>query len=184
MRGPQLLGAFVILVMGVLMANILIHDGMDHGVGFDVFLAGTGDPWQLFINNDLVTGLLFMCGWIMLRERGGRVIDTVAWVWMVMWWGNIVVGAYVLRAAWQSGGAWPRFFLGRHAGVFRGVGLPVLVRGLAGLGAIGVALWLAGAVMAVRGAAIPTTGYLLGFLPVIVSLLLLAFPAREHFREE
>jgi hypothetical protein len=112
------------------------------------------------------------------------VIDTVAWVWMVMWWGNIVVGAYVLRAAWQSGGDWGRFFMGRHTGVLRGIGLPVFVRGLAGVGAIGVALWLATAVMAVRGDAIPTTGYLLGFLPVILSLLLLAFPSREHLREE
>lgn len=191
MKGPQILGCAVIAVMGALMANILIHDGMDHGVGFDVFLAGTGDPWQLFINNDLVTGLWFMCGWIILRERGGRVIDRVAWVWMVMWWGNIIVGAYVLRAAFQagggqSGGDWPRFFLGRRAGVLRGIGCPVIVRAAAGIAAIVVAFWLSGAVMAVRWAAIPTTGYLLGFLPVILTLFLLAFPDKEdhHVRAD
>lgn len=120
MTAPRILGWLVIAIMSVLMANILIHDGMDHGVGFDTFAAGASNPWQLFINNDLVTGLFFMSGWVILRERGDRVIDTVAWVWMVMWWGNIIVGVYVLRAVWQAGagqagGDWHRFFLGRHA---------------------------------------------------------------------
>ncbi|WP_313806873.1 hypothetical protein [Sphingobium sp.] len=178
MRSPQILSCLVIAVMGSLMMNILIHDGMDHGVGFDVFLAGAGDPWQLFINNDLVTGLWFMCGWIVLRERGGRVMDVVAWVWMVLWWGNIIVAAYVLRAAWQSGGDWSCFFMGRHAGPSRQAVPSFLVRTGSGLAAIAVALWLARSIAAVRWAGIPTTGYLLGFLPIILTLLLLAFPDR------
>lgn len=179
MKGPQILGWVVIVVMGSLMANILIHDGMDHGAGFDVFLAGAGDPWQLFINNDLVTGLWFMCGWIILRERGGRVIGTVAWVWMVMWWGNIIVASYILRAAWQSAGDWPRFFLGRHAGALRQTGLSSIIRAGSGVIAIAVMLWLAQALMMVRGAGMATAGYLLGFLPVILTLLLLAFPGKS-----
>ncbi|WP_327753829.1 hypothetical protein VVT58_19075 (plasmid) [Sphingobium sp. SJ10-10] len=182
MKGPQILGCLVIAVMGALMINILIHDGMDHGVGFDVFLAGAGDPWQLFINNDLVTGLWFMCGWIILRERGGRVIDRVAWVWMVLWWGNIIVAAYVLRAAWQSGGDWQRFFLGRQAGTVRETGMPPIVRVGSGLAGVAVILWLAQALVLVRWAGIPTAGYLLGFLPIILTLLLLAFPARPMAR--
>jgi hypothetical protein len=144
MKGPTILGVLVISVMSALMANILINDGMDHGVGFDVFNAGASNPWQLFINNDLVTGLLFMCGWMLFREKGGRVIDTVCWIWMVMWWGNIIVAAYVLRAVWQSEGDWNRFFLGRRAGALRPIGFALPWRGLSVLLAVAVALWTAG----------------------------------------
>ncbi|MEO0030466.1 MAG: hypothetical protein RIS94_224 [Pseudomonadota bacterium] len=174
------LGLFVIAVMGALMANILVHDGMDHGVGFDVFLAGSGSPWQLFINNDLVTGLLFMCGWVLLRERGGRRMETAAWIWMILWWGNIVVGAYVVRAAWQAQGDWPRFFMGRHAGHLREIAITPAARVIAGLGALGVAMWLAGALIGTQGAAIPAIGYALGFAPVVLSLLVLATPSARR----
>lgn len=177
MKAPQILGGLVIAVMGSLMLNILVHDGMDHGVGFDTFLAGTGNPWQLFINNDLVTGLWFMCGWIILRERGGRMIDLVAWLWMVLWWGNIIVGAYVVRAAWQSGGDWSRFFMGRQAGMLREAAVSPAVRIVSALAALAVALWLARSVSTAGGEGIAIAGYLLGFLPIILSLLLLAFPA-------
>lgn len=176
MAAPRILGWLVIVIMSVLMGNILLHDGMDHGVGFDVFLAGAGDPWQLFINNDLVTGLLFMCGWIILREKGGRVIDTVAWVWMVLWWGNIIVGVYVLRAAWQAGGDWHRFFLGRHAAPLPQVTIGAPLRLLSALAAMVVAAWAALAIKATGFAAIPTIGYALGFAPIILTLMLLAKP--------
>ncbi|MEJ7935301.1 hypothetical protein WG907_13685 [Sphingobium sp. AN558] len=188
MTAPRLLGWLVIAIMSVLMANILIHDGMDHGVGFDTFAAGASNPWQLFINNDLVTGLLFMCGWIILRERGGRVIDTIAWVWMVMWWGNIIVGVYVLRAAWQagagqagtgqSGGDWHRFFLGRHAGSLPPVTIAAPLRMLAALAALAVAIWTIWTIRATGFAPIPTMGLTLGFAPIVLTFALLALPAR------
>jgi hypothetical protein len=178
MKGPTILGLLVIAVMSTLMANILIHDGMDHGVGFDVFNAGAGNPWQLFINNDLVTGLLFMCGWIIFREKGGRVIDTVCWVWMVLWWGNIIVAAYVLRAAWQSAGDWSRFFLGQRTGALRPLGVAVPLRVLFVLLAVAVAVWTGLTIKGTGIAPVPTFGLVLGFAPIVLTLLLLAAPAR------
>ena len=178
MRAPIILSCAVIALMGVLMANILVHDGMDHGVGFDVFMAGAGDPWQLFINNDLVTGLWFMCGWMIFREKGHRMADILCWVWMVMWWGNIIVAAYVLRAAWQARGEWSRFFLGRRAGELRPIAFAVPVRMLFAALAIGVAVWTGLTVRGTGVAPMATAGLVLGFAPIVLTLLLLAAPAR------
>ncbi|NWK97867.1 hypothetical protein DM806_19845 [Sphingobium lactosutens] len=168
----------VIVIMGANMANVLLNSGLHHGVGFDTFLAGSGDPWQLFINNDLVTGLLFMVCWIALREKGGRLLDIIAWIWMVMWWGNVVVAVYILRAAGQSDGDWQRFFLGRRAGLVGASSVPAAGRAFCGLAAFLVSVWLIWSVRAVGFAAIPTFGYVLGFLPIILSFALVAFPAR------
>jgi hypothetical protein len=177
MKGPVILSCIVIAIMSALMANILINDSMSHGVGFDVFFAAR-DPWQMFINNDLVTGLLFMCGWIILREKGGRTIDTIAWVLMVLWWGNVIVAAYVLRASWQSGGDWTRFFLGRHAGPLPRVVFAMPLRVVSGAAAAVVAVWTVRSVINVGVAPVPTVGYVLGFMPVVLSLLLVALPAQ------
>lgn len=179
MIGVRILAWVVIAIMGANMANVLFNSGLDHGVGFDTFLAGAADPWQLFINNDLVTGLLFMVGWIILRERGGRGLDALAWCWMVMWWGNIIVAAYVLRAIGQSQGNWHRFFAGHVAGVPADVSLPVPARLLCGLAALAMTAWTAMELTAAGGALVPTLGYVLGFAPIILSFALLAFPARQ-----
>ena len=55
-----------------MLRHVVFNSGMHHGEEFDTFPAGSGDPWQLFINNDMVTGLLFMVGWMIFREQGGR----------------------------------------------------------------------------------------------------------------
>jgi hypothetical protein len=176
MTAIRIVAWIVIVLMGANMAHVALNSGFDHGVGFDTFLAGRKDPWQTFINNDLVSGLLFAVSWMILRERGGRPIDTVAWVWMVMWWGNIVVAAYVLRAVARSGGDWQHFLLGRRAGLPDAAPFSPILRSCCALLAIGVAVWLALAVTATGFAGIPTFGYLAGFLPVILSLVLLALP--------
>lgn len=180
MRGVTILAWVVIAIMGVNMANVVLNSGMNHGVGFDTFLAGASDPWQLFINNDLVAGLLFMVGWIIVREQGGRGIDTVAWVWMTMWWGNIVVAAYVLRAAGQARGDWTRFFMGRRAGVAAGKPLSLSVRILCGLAALTTLAWTLASIVTTGFAPIPTFGYTLGFAPIVLSFLLLALPGSDR----
>ncbi len=179
MTGVRILAWVVIAIMAANMANVAINSGFDHGAGFDTFLAGAADPWQLFINNDLVTGLLFMVGWIILRERGGRGLDTLAWCWMVMWWGNIVVAAYVLRAVGQADGDWRRFFIGRLAGVVPAAPLTSMMRLLCGVAALGVLAWTARGLLATGGAPIAILGYLLGVTPVVLTLALLAVPARQ-----
>lgn len=178
MKGAKILAWVVIAIMGVNMANVVLNSGFHHGVGFDTFLAGASSPWQLFINNDLVTGLLFIVGWMIFREKGGRTIDTVAWVWMAMWWGNVVSAVYVLRAVAQANGDSSRFFLGRRAGALTGTPTSPLVRGIAGIGAIAVLVWTALGIHAAGFAPIPTFGYVMGFAPVILSLVLMALPAR------
>lgn len=166
----------VIVLMLANGANVAINSGFDHGVGFDTFLAGQADPWRMFIGNDLVSGLLFAVSWMIFREKGGRAIDIVAWVWMVMWWGNVVVAIYVLRAVARSGGDWQIFLQGRRAGQRPASLLPATQRLCCAAGALAVAIWLAIAIPRTGFAAIPTFGYLAGFLPVILSLALLALP--------
>jgi hypothetical protein len=168
----------VILLMGASGVNVALHSGFDHGVGFDTFLAGSADPWRMFIGNDLVSGLLFAVSWMIFREKGARTIDTIAWVWMVMWWGNIVVAVYVLRAVARSGGDWQLFLLGRRAGLTDAPPpVPMLRLGCAAA-ALAVATWLALAIPRTGFAGVATFGYLMGFLPVILSLALLAMPRR------
>jgi hypothetical protein len=178
MKGARIIAWVVIAIMGVNMANVAINSGMDHGVGFDTFLAGSGDPWQLFINNDLVTGLFFMVGWLIFRERGGRLADRIAWVWMIMWWGNIVVAAYVLLALWQACGDDRRFFMGRREGRLPGLRIGGVVRVVSGVTAALVALWTCAEIVKVGFAPIAIFGLVMGFAPVILSFLLIAWPSR------
>lgn len=178
MKGARIIAWVVIAIMGVNMANVAINSGMDHGVGFDTFLAGSGDPWQLFINNDLVTGLFFMVGWLIFRERGGRLSDRIAWVWMIMWWGNIVVAAYVLLALWQAGGDDRRFFMGRREALLPALRIDDVVRLASGIMALLVAFLTLGGIVKVGFTPIATFGFVMGFAPVILSLLLIAWPSR------
>lgn len=178
MKGVQILGWIVIAIMTANMVNVTLNSGMDHGVGFDTFLAGSGDPWQLFINNDLVMGLLFIAGWMIFREQGSSVWTIVAWVWMLMWWGNIIAAVYVLRATQQSGGDWRKFFLGKREGALVEKPLSAPVRLLAFAGAAATAIYLVVSLQAVGFAPIPTAGYVLGFLPIVLSLALIGKPAR------
>jgi hypothetical protein len=168
----------VILFMLANGANVALHSGFDHGVGFDTFLAGQSDPWRMFIGNDLVSGLLFAVSWMIFREKDARMIDTVTWVWMVMWWGNIVVAVYVLRAVARSGGDWQLFLFGRRAGLASAPPIASPLRIACAVGAAAVATWLAIAIPRTGFAGVPTFGYLAGFLPVILSLALIALPRR------
>ncbi|GLR65451.1 hypothetical protein GCM10010909_01290 [Acidocella aquatica] len=181
MKTVKIIAGLVFLIMCGNVLNVSLNSGMGHGVGFDTFLAGARDPWQTFINNDLVMGLVLTMSWVIFRERGGRVLNTVAWVWMAAWWGNIVIAAYVLRAAYQADSDWSRFFLGRHAPGATApapMRLPALMRALCGLGAAAAAVYLALGLRQSGGALVPVLGYALGFLPVILSLALLALPRR------
>jgi hypothetical protein len=181
MRWPRAIAAVVILLAAILLLNILINDSMDHGVGMDTFLAGAANPWQLFINQDLVNGLFFTVAWLVFREHGGRALDTIAWAWMAFWWGNSVIGAYVLLAAAQSGGDFNRFFLGNRAGPLSRIwNKPAVVpRGICILGALLAAAYLIHGLLHVHFQGIAAFGYTAGFLPVILSFLLLAFPANR-----
>jgi hypothetical protein len=179
MKAVKIIAGLVFLIMCGNVVNVSLNSGMGHGAGFDTFLAGGRDPWQTFINNDLVMGLVFTMSWVIFRERGGRVLNTVAWVWMAAWWGNIVIADYVLRAVYQADGDWPRFFMGRHApgaASPAALHLPLTVRALCGLGAAAAAVYLAVGLRQTGGAIVPVLGYALGFLPVILSLALLALP--------
>jgi hypothetical protein len=181
MAWARYLAILVIVIMSGFMLNILLHDSMGHGVGMDTFNAGMADPWRAFIGQDLVSGLFFTVSWLVFRERGGRMIDTIAWAWMALWWGNIVIAAYILVAVSQSRGDPALFFLGRRAGALHHVWrAPSLVlRGGCALGAVLVAAYLVHGLAAVFFAGIAAFGYTAGFLPVILSLVLLAMPAKH-----
>jgi formate/nitrite transporter FocA (FNT family) len=130
-----------------------------------------------------VMGLVLSISWIIYRERGGRVIDTVLWVWLAAWWGNIVVATYVFRAAVQSRGDWGRFFLGSPAVDGTRRATPPLMRVIAAAVAVAVAVYLVMALRAPGLTAIAVIGYLAAFPPVILAAALIALRgADDHAR--
>jgi hypothetical protein len=175
------LSILVVAIMAALALNILRVDGMGHGVGLDTFLAGANNPWQVFINQDLVSGLMLSVGWLIYRQHGCRTLDTVAWVWMALWWGNIVVAAYIIVAVAQSRGDPAGFFLGRRSAVpLRPVWSAPGPLQRAGC----IILAVACSVYLVRGllvapSMVARAGYLLAFTPITLSALLLAMPNRR-----
>lgn len=178
MAGARFVAWAVIAVMAALAVNIILNDGFDHGAGLDVFLAGTASPWQLFINQDLVSGLWIACAWVIHRQRGSRIAETVAWIWMILWWGNIVVAAYILVALRQAEGDPGRFFAGARGGSLPRIWQPgAAARLILAAGAL-LTLGLLAALLARAANGVAVAGMLLGFLPITLSLLLLALPRR------
>jgi hypothetical protein len=178
MSAVRRVAILVIVLMSALGANIVINDSLANGLGFDVFLAGAGSPWQLFINNDLVSGLLFAVTWIIYRERGNRAMDTITWVWMALWWGNIMVAAYVLVALRQAAGDDARFFLGKRAGALAQVWpAPSRVSKILLLLIAAVIIAYLGMLLVSARNAVAAIGSFLGFAPIALSLALLALPS-------
>lgn len=170
---------FVIIAMSICMTNILLNDSMYHGVGNDNFNAGFKDPWQTFIHMDLMTGLVMFCTWLAYREKDSPNIDTVIWIWMILWWGNIVVAFYLLIAAYQANGNASVFFSGQRSGEpLRTIWAQpnVIARSVCILLALGSTVWLYRALQLVNFAGTPAFGLYAGFLPVAATFLLLAFP--------
>jgi hypothetical protein len=180
MAWAHFLGWAVLAAMIALGVNIGVHGSLDQGLGMDRFLAGLADPWTTFIGFDLMSGLLLMAGWIAWRENGRRLLDTIAWILCLTWWGNVVVAAYILVALRQSTGDPARFFMGERAGPLHPVwakASPAL-RLLALALAIAVAAFAVSKIMYLGLSGLPGQAYLPGFLPVVLALLLLALPAR------
>ena len=180
MKGLKIMCWIVILLMTFYGARILIEDNLGHGAGFDVFLAGSASPWQAFINQDLTSGLLIVLAWIIYRQKGERPVDTFAWAWMLLWWGNIVTAVYILVALRQSGGDPARLVAGRRAGTLT----PVWNRPALPVQALFVALAVAVlAYMSVlirqAGDTVSIIGAIAGLGPVALSLILLAFVQGE-----
>jgi hypothetical protein len=142
------LAGFVIVLMLGLGLNIALNDGFGHGAGLDTFNAGAADPWQLFINMDLIAGLLLMLGWMVFRQQGAPMVETLAWALLFLWWGNIAVAAYILGCVVQAQGRADAMLLGRRAAPLAGVrALYPILR------ITGAAVCIAALVIMVRGAA-------------------------------
>lgn len=180
MAWARYLAWLVVVAMIVLGGNIAVNGSLDEGLGMDRFLAGLADPWTTFIGFDLMTGLLLMAGWIAWRQQGERWLDTVAWILCLTWWGNIVAATYILVALRQSDGEPARFFMGNRAGELRQV-WPAsnrLLRLAALIAAIAVAAFALDKIARLGLLGLPGQAYIPGFLPVALTLVLLAFPAR------
>ncbi len=173
------LACVVVVAMLVLAGNILLNGSLDEGLGMDRFLEGLADPWLTFIGFDLLAGLLLMSGWIVWRQKGERMADTIAWLLCLAWWGNVIVAAYILVALRQSGGDPARFFMGVRAGNLRSTWIPSgMVRVLALAGALGTAAFATMRVTHLGLSGLAGQAYVPGFLPVVLALVLLAFPSR------
>ncbi len=181
MNWARILGWLVFLSMLGLGANVVIHGSLDQGLGMDRFLAGLADPWTMFIGFDLMAGLLLAAGWIGWRQHGERLLDTIAWIGCLIWWGNIVVAAYLLIALAQSGGDPARFFMGARAGELRRVwpSGSWLIRLIALVGAALVAIFAIRKIALLELSGLPGQAYVPGFAPVVLALVLLAIPTRK-----
>lgn len=169
----------VVVAMLALAGNILFNGSLDEGLGMDRFLEGLADPWRTFIGFDLLAGLLLMSGWIVWRQKGERAADTIAWILCLAWWGNLIVAAYILVALRQSGGDPARFFMGRRAGDLHSAWSPSgVARLLALAGALGTAAFAAMRMAQLGLSGLAGQAYVPGFLPIVLALVLLAFPSR------
>jgi hypothetical protein len=184
MKTVRIIAGVLIAIMSGNLVNVAVNGGFNHGMGLDTFLAGVRDPWQVFINTDLVVGLVLTISWIVFRERGGRAIDTLIWVWMVAWWGNIVVAAYVIRAASQAGNQagsdWSIFFMGKNAPGFKDAGAAPssLAKAIGAAGALAAIAYLVMALLAPGLSAIAVIGYAAAFVPVVLLCARMAMRGR------
>jgi hypothetical protein len=172
------LAGLVLATMILLTGNILVNGSLDQGLGMDRFLAGLTDPWSTLIGLDLMSGLLLMAGWIAWRQRGERLLDTLAWILCLTWWGNIVAAAYILIALRQSEGDPLRFFMGARAGPLLPVWKASIALRLAALvGAAATAAFTASKIANLGLGSLPGQAYIPGFLPIVLALVLLALPS-------
>lgn len=172
----RIVAGFVILLMLVLAANIGANDSFGHGSGMDTFNAGSSNPWQLFINMDLMSGLLLILGWMIWRERGESVLRIVAWAVLFLWWGNIAVASFILTSLYLSGGRADMLLMGRRIGQ----PLPAGATGkwaamLCLIGALASAIVMVRGLIAVQFVGMGAFGYAVAFGTLIFALLVFAF---------
>ncbi|WP_159979030.1 hypothetical protein [Novosphingobium sp. 18050] len=172
---PSILVIIAMVGCGI---NIAIGDDIGHGAGMDVWLAGAANPWQLFINLDLMTGLLLAVTWIGWRERHNGLAMQVAWVLLTLWWGNLIVALYVLIALQEARGDGARFLSGVAQGAWADT-LGGTLRIIFGLLALAAATTMTLGVLRVAPAFLPVLGYVsgLGSLAFFLGLLALRRPA-------
>lgn len=170
LRMPALV---VVIAMAGCAANILINDNLDHGAGMDVWLAGLADPWQFFINLDLMAGLLMPLVWILWRERRNGLAVQIGWALVTLWWGNVVVAAYVLMALGEARGRPEVFFQGASAEAWIDR-LSIPIRVLFGVLALGAAVGTVIGLLHSHTALLPAVGYLNGLGAVAYFFGLLA----------
>ena len=167
MKAARYLCVVIIAVMVVSMLRIIATTGFSEGAGFNVWVAGLADPWQGFINLDLVTGLLLFAAWILYRERQSS--QTKAWLWVAttLYWGNLVVAIYIYSALTKADGNWQSFFMGGSAEPpATSGGLQWPARLFFAALALGFLAFLAWGIFSAGGALFPTIGYLGGFVPL------------------
>lgn len=109
------------------------------------------------------------------------MFETITWVLLGNWWGNIVIATYILVALRQSGGDPARFFMGSRAGSLRAVweAPPLPLRGPCLIGAAGTAFYALSAMRALDFAGLPAQAFIPAFAPVVLGLVLLALPRNK-----
>ncbi len=174
MGWARLLACVVFALMTALMANILVHDSFMTGLGMDRFIAGLKDPWQTFIGFDMMSGLIFMFGWIIYRQQGARIAETICWVLLGNWWGNIVIAAYILVALRQSGGEAEKFFMGSRKGALLPVWAPGFpMRLVCFVGAAAKVVYILWSMNALGFSGLPAWAFVPAFGPVVLAFMLL-----------
>lgn len=171
---------FVLIVAMAVMAFhfwlAIANEGVGHGAGMDVFMAGyRASAWQAVINADLIVGLLIVVCWIYWRERGAA--SALSWIGIILWWGNIAVAAYAWCQLLHTGGNWRQFFLGVRARSASTQGNATRVRnrwlrGLLCLAALLVTGFIVFKCWSAHFAFLPTIGYVWGLGCFVPPLLL------------
>lgn len=177
MKLARLLCAVVIAVALLHFVLALRATGTALGLGMDTFLLGYfGNPWQAVIDIDLMLGLLMICAWMGWRESDRAV--GLSWIFVLLWWGNLILAIYLYWQIGRSGGSWARVFLGDHT---RGEkappspAWPLAARGLLWLAAIGLAAFATIGCLQVQFAPVPTIGYVAGVGSLALAAAMLAY---------
>jgi hypothetical protein len=176
MRIAKSLCVLVMVVALLHFVQALHATGTALGLGMDTFLAGYfGNPWQAVIDIDLMLGLLMVCVWMFWRESDRAV--GLTWIFVLLWWGNLILAIYLCWQMQRSGGDWARVFIGDRVPGGRATppALPATLRALLVIAAIGLSAFATWGCWQVQFALVPTIGYVSGIGSLALAAAMIAF---------
>lgn len=105
MKKMKYVAYFTSMAMIVSLVNVFLNG--DFGVEGGAILRNN---WGIMSLVDLYAGLIIFSAWIMFREKNKLLI--VAMMPMMLLFGFLTAGIYILYNIYKSDGDWTKFFLG------------------------------------------------------------------------
>jgi hypothetical protein len=102
--------ATVLTVLGLIAMGLVLTYAFIAGDFADEGSTLLSMPWGIVSLVDLYVGFALFSGWIAYRETSWR--RSLLWIALVMVLGFFAASLYALLALRNSGGSWPRFWMG------------------------------------------------------------------------